>query len=133
MSAINGILQMTLSGLGDLATADIVTGKPVVFGDKTIVPVIQLSVGLGGGGGSGEGEGKDKKHPQGGKGKGMGGGAGGGAKLTPVALIVKDKAGVRVLKVPSPRTGLEKWIDKIPALVEKVKGMTDREESYDSN
>ncbi len=125
MSAIHTILDMTLGGLGDLANADMVTGKPVQIKDKTIVPIIKLSVSVGGGGGSGEGAGKDRKHPQAGKGKGMGGGAGGGAHLTPVAIVVKDKQGVRVLKVPHPKKGLEKLMDKIPALVEKIKAMED--------
>ncbi len=123
MSAIHTILDMTVGGLGDLANADIVTGKAVQINDKTIVPIIKMSVSVGGGGGSGEGNGKDRKHPQGGKGKGVGGGAGGGAHLTPVALIVKDQQGVRVLKVPHPKKGLEKLMDKIPALVEKFKDM----------
>ncbi len=123
MSGIDTILDMTLGGLGDLAKADMVTGKAVQIGDKTIVPIIKMSVSVGGGGASGEGEGKERKHPQGGKGKGMGSGAGGGAHLTPVAIIVKDKQGVRVLKVPHPKKGFEKLMDKIPALVEKIKGM----------
>jgi uncharacterized spore protein YtfJ len=123
MSGIHTILDMTINGLGDLAKADMVTGQPVQVNDKTIVPIIKMSVSVGGGGGSGEGEGKDRKCPQGGKGKGMGGGAGGGAHLTPVAIIVKDKEGVRVLKVPHPKKGFEKLMDKIPALVEKIKKM----------
>lgn len=123
MTAIHTILDMTVGGLGDLANADMVTGKPVQIKDKTIIPIIRMSVSVGGGGGSGEGEGKDGKHPHGGKGKGVGGGAAGGAHLTPVAIIVKDKQGVRVLKVPHSKKGLEKLLDKIPALMEKIKAM----------
>ena len=40
-------------------------------------------------------------------------------------FIVKDKQGVRVLKVPHPKKGIEKLFDKIPALVEKIKSMED--------
>ena len=123
MSAMHTILDMTLNGLGDLAKADMVTGKAVQIGDKTIVPIIKLSVSVGGGGGLGEGSGKDRKHPKGGKGKGTGGGAGGGAHLTPVAIIIKDTQGVRILQVPHPKKGLEKLMDKIPSLVEKIKGI----------
>ncbi len=124
MTRIHTILDLTINGLGDLAKTDIVTGNPVQIKDKTIVPIIKMTVGFGGGGGAGEGEGKDRKHPQGGGGKGMGAGAAGGVSLMPVAVIVKDEKGVRVLKVPHPKKGLEKLMDKIPALVEKVKGMT---------
>ena len=123
MSAIHAILDMTLSGLGDVAKADMVTGKPVQINDKTIIPILRMSIAIGGGGGFGEGEGKDSKNPQGAGGKGMGAGAGGAAHLTPVAVIVKDASGVRVLKVPHPKKGFEKLMDKIPALVEKFKKM----------
>ena len=61
MTAIHTLLDMTLGGLGDLAKADMVTGKAVQVGDKTIVPIIKMSVSVGGGGGSGEGEGKEGK------------------------------------------------------------------------
>ncbi len=121
MSGLHKILDMTMDGLGDLAKADIVTGKPVQINDKTLIPILQLSVSLGGGGGTGEGEGVDRKRPQGGK--GTGGLAAGGAQLTPVAVIVKDTAGVRILKVPQAKKGIEKWIDKIPELVEKIKAL----------
>ncbi len=125
MSAIHTILDMTMNGLGDLANADMVAGKAVQINGKTIVPIIKISVSVGGGGGSGEGEGRSKKHSQKGKGKGMGSAAGGGAKLTPVALIIKDGSGVRVLKVPHPKKGIEKLMDKLPAMVEKFKAMDD--------
>ena len=123
MNAIHSILDLTINGLGDLASADMVTGNPVQFKDKTIIPVIKLSVGMGGGGGTGEGQGKDRKHPGGG-GKGVGAGAGGGAHLIPVAVIVKDGSGVKVLTVPHPKKGIEKLMDKLPALVEKIKNAT---------
>ena len=54
-----------------------------------------------------------------GKGSGTGSGAAGGARLTPIALVVLDAGGVRVLRVPKPKKGLEKLLDKIPGLVEK--------------
>lgn len=125
MSAIHTILDMTIQGMTELADADMVTGKQIQVGDKLIVPVLRLSVGLGGGGGKGEGEGKDPKRSKMGKGTGVGGGAGGSILLTPVAVIVKDKSGVRILKVPEAKAGLDKLLDKLPGLVEKIKAVAD--------
>ena len=123
MSAIHTILDMAVDSMGQLADADIVTGKTIQAGDKTIVPILKLSVGMGGGGGQGEGE--DPKHPERGKGKGMGGGAGGSVQLTPMAVVVKDKDGVKILKVPSPKGNFEKFLDKIPGFVEKIKDVAE--------
>ena len=125
MSAIHTILDMTLDGMTQLADANIVTGKAIQVGDKTIVPILKLSVGMGGGGGKGEGEGKDPKHANQGKGTGMGGGAGGSVQLTPMAVVVKDKSGTRILKVPCPKGGIERFLDKMPGFVEKIKAVAE--------
>ncbi len=125
MTAIHSILDMTVKGMSELADADIVTGKAVTVGDKSIVPVLKLSLGLGGAGAQGEGEGGDAKNSEKGKGSGMGGGAGGSVQLTPVAIIVRDKRGVRILKVPEHKAGLDKFLDKLPGFVEKIKAVTE--------
>ncbi len=121
MSAMHSILDMTVNGMGELADADIVTGKAVTVGDKSIVPVLKLSLGLGGAGGQGDGAGGADNS----KGSGMGGGAGGSVQLTPVAIIVRDQRGVRILKVPEHKGGIERFLDKLPGLVEKVKAVTE--------
>lgn len=79
-----------------VVTANIVVGDPLRFEDKTIIPVVGMSVDFGGGGGSGIG----KATGEGEAGEGVVGGAGGGAgcgfTIKPVALIIIDKEGVRV-------------------------------------
>ncbi|MDJ0766079.1 MAG: spore germination protein GerW family protein [Myxococcota bacterium] len=123
MSAIHTILDMAVDSMSQLADANIVTGKAVQVGDKTIVPILKLSVGMGGGGGQGEGEGKDTKHANAGKGTGMGSAAGGSVQLSPMAVIVKDKNSTKILKVPHPKGSFEKLIDKVPGFVEKIKAV----------
>ena len=125
MSGIHTILDMAVDSMSQLADADIVTGKAIQVGDKTIVPILKLSVGMGGGGGRGEGEGKDPKHANTGKGTGMGGGAGGSVQLTPMAVVVKDKNGTKILKVPTPKGSVEKFLDKMPGIVEKIKAVAE--------
>ena len=72
----------------------VVFGEPVVFEDKTLIPVVSVGFGVGGGGGKGK-EGKEG-------GFGMGGGGG----ASPVGIIVLLKGvpgfeGVKVMKFPS--------------------------------
>ena len=40
------------------------------------------------------------------------GGAGGSVQLTPMAVVVKDKSGVKILKVPNPKGGFEKLMER---------------------
>ena len=130
MSTMKSMMDLAIGGLGDLANADVVMAKPVDVDGKQVIPVLALNVGFGGGGGHGEGEGNQpagagkKGHGKGkGKGSGTGTGAAGGARLTPVAVVIRDAGGVRVLKVPRPKKGLEKLLDKIPGLVEKIQNI----------
>ena len=133
MSSFHAMLDLAVDGLRDLANADVVFAKPVVINDKQIIPVLALSVGFYGMGGEGEGEGQPpantKKGSCIGKGKGTGSIAAGGARLIPIAVVVKDKNGIRVLKVPKKKKGIEKLFEKIPGLVEKIQQMEKRDKS----
>ncbi len=123
MSSSNAMIDVAINGLSDLANADVVMAKPVEVDGKQIIPVLALKVGFVGAGGAAEGEGSHLQHhgnkKAGGKGKGTGSGAAGGAKLIPIAVVIRDGGGVRVLTVPKQKKGIEKLLDKIPGLVEK--------------
>jgi len=67
--------------LREVLTPGAVVGEPVSVEDKVVVPVVQVSIGVGSGGG--------------GPAEGGGGGAGCGGSITPVALVVLFKGGLR--------------------------------------
>ena len=81
--------------LHHLAKTNAVVGTSVSVGDRHIVPLVELGIGLGGGGGKGE----DKTDPPKKKGKKEGGGVGGGVKATPVAIIVIEDGDARVERI----------------------------------
>lgn len=90
-------------------------GEPIVFEDKTLIPII--GIGLGAGGGSGEGKAAE--------GSGNGGGFGVGGVLRPVAMIVifKGVPGPDGIKVIELRTGggfLDALAEIIPKLAEML-------------
>jgi uncharacterized spore protein YtfJ len=66
-------------------------GDPVSHGDRTVIPVAEVSFGFGFGWGQGSG-------PQG-EGEGGGGGAGGGARARGIAAIDVGPTGVRILPI----------------------------------
>ncbi|NLI91471.1 MAG: sporulation protein [Peptococcaceae bacterium] len=88
-----------------------VVGDPIQVGEVTPVPFIDISFGLGTGGGNGI---EEKGN------KGSGGGAGSGGKITSSAVLVIKGDQVELLPIKKAG-GLEKLIDMVPGIVEKVK------------
>lgn len=108
------ILKGVVGELREIAKSETVIGEPVTIGDKTVIPVVKISVGFGAGGGQGE----DEKTRA-----GYGGGGGGGAKIEPAAFIIMDAEGVKLIPI-----GKGKWdtiLDAIPGLAKKFGKMKD--------
>ena len=91
-------------------TSKTVVGEPIILGDVTLIPLLNISFGLGLGGG----DGTDEKGN-----KGMGGGSGVGAKAVPTAVLVVKNGTVEVLPI-AHRGGLEKLLELVPDIMEKV-------------
>jgi uncharacterized spore protein YtfJ len=94
MKHVGEILESLSQQLRTLAQGNAVVAKPLVVGDRHLIPLCQLSMGMGAGGGIGEGDADEAAGYAGGK--GVGGGAGGGAKVAPVAVVVVDGDDVRL-------------------------------------
>ena len=109
---LKGLLSSIIDELKQIAASETIVGKPVVLGDKSIVPVTKLMVGFGVGGGEGE---SDKK------GQGFGGGGAGGARVEPVGFIVIGEDKVSFL--PTKPGKFEGLIDAIPDVLDKVKAL----------
>jgi uncharacterized spore protein YtfJ len=116
------VLKGVVGELREIAKSESIIGEAITVGDKTVIPVIKVSVGFGAGGGQGESEKV---------GGGFGGGGGGGAKIEPSAFIVMDAKGVKILG-----TGKGKWeamIDLIPEITRKVKDLAGKMKSDDED
>ena len=122
------VLKGVVGELKEIANSETIIGDAITIGDKTVIPVIKISVGFGAGGGQGE---TDKV------GSGFGGGGGGGARIEPAAFIIMDDKGIKLLSATKG-----KWdtiIDAIPAFASKVGkyarafGSKDDDEADDSN
>lgn len=103
------VLKGVVGELKEIANSQTIIGDPITAGDKTVIPVIKISIGFGAGGGQSE---TDKV------GSGFGGGGGGGARIEPAAFIIIDDKGIKLLT-----TSKGKWdtiIDAIPAFASKV-------------
>jgi len=103
------ILKGVVGELREIAKSETIIGEPVTVGDKTVIPIVKISVGFGAGGGQGEME-KDRA--------GFGGGGGGGAKIEPAAFIILDADGVKLL--PAAKGKWDTIIDAIPGFANKI-------------
>ena len=109
-SNLKVLLSSIIDELKQIAASETIIGKPVILGEKSIVPVTRVMVGFGVGGGEGE---SDKK------GQGFGGGGAGGARVEPVGFIVIGEDKVSFL--PAKPGKFEGLIDAIPDVFDKVK------------
>ncbi len=107
---VSEILKDIVGELKDIASSQTVIGEPITVGDKTVVPVVKISVGFGAGGGQGE-------YPE--KGGGFGGGGGGAAKIEPSAFIIMDKDKISLLSAKPGK--LDALVEAVPGLIGKIK------------
>jgi uncharacterized spore protein YtfJ len=113
MLNINENMQVILEKLENFFTSKTVVGEPIKIGETTIIPLINITFGIGGGGGDGD-DGKGQK--------GVGGGTGTGARIAPAAVLVIQNGKVELL--PIKKTGgLDKLLEMVPDVVDKVKDM----------
>jgi uncharacterized spore protein YtfJ len=109
------ILKGVVGELREIAKSETIIGEPVTVGNKTVIPVVKISVGFGAGGGQGE----DEKSRS-----GFGGGGGGGAKIDPAAFIILDEHGVSLLPVAKGKW--ENVIDAIPGIAKKLSKLKEK-------
>ena len=109
------ILKGVVSELKEMACSEAIIGDPITVGDKTVIPVVKISVGFGAGGGQGEAEKT---------GTGFGGGGGGGARIEPSAFIIIDKDKIKLL--PTKKGSWENLIDTIPDIAKKISQLKDK-------
>lgn len=105
MDKIDALFEKAVGEIERMLSTKTVVGEPITVEGNTLIPLV--SVGFGFGVGSGEGT-----EPQ--KGSGQGGGTGGGGGVRPVALIIVNDEGVRIVPIKSGTTTvLEKVAETI--------------------
>lgn len=116
------ILKGVVGELREISKSETIIGDPITVGDRTVIPIVKISVGFGAGGGQGENEKA---------GSGFGGGGGGGAKIEPAAFIIMDKDGISLL--PATKGKWEGLIDSIPGIAKKINSLKNKFKSDNSD
>ncbi len=124
--AVEDLMKEVVTQLEKMITTRTIVGEPITAAGKTVIPISKVSFGFGSGGGEG------KRGEEG----GFGGGGGGGAKIEPVAFLVISEEEVKLVGMKGKGLDIEKIIESVPELVEKVKslkGKNKQEESADED
>jgi uncharacterized spore protein YtfJ len=113
---INDLVASIMGELKEIASTETIVGKPVVFGNKSVVPVSRIMLGFGVGGGenikSEDPSGKDS-------GSNFGGGGGGGVRVEPVGFILISDDKVSFL--PTAKGKWDGIIEAIPDILSKFR------------
>ena len=114
---IHGFMDSTLKNLKTMIDVNTIVGEPITSPDGTIIiPVSTVGFGFGAGGSE---FGEKKGTPTEG-GACFGGGCGGGVSIKPTAFLVVNNNGVRLLPMDGSSSPIEKIIDLVPELINKV-------------
>ncbi len=111
---IQGLMDTAMTNLKAMVDVDTIVGNAVTAPDNTvIIPISTVSFGFAAGG--------SDISPQKAVGEALfGGGAGGGVNVKPVAFLVVADGNVRLLPVTSQSSPVDKLIDLVPQLMDKL-------------
>lgn len=125
---IQGVMETSMQNLRDMVDANTIIGEPIVTaGGTTLIPVSKISFGFASGGSdfSTKKEAADQPYC-------FGGGSGAGVNITPISfLVVSPEGNVSMLPVTQTTvasSAVDKFVDSLPEIVEKVKAMLKKEE-----
>ena len=111
---IGNLMNVTMDKIKEMVDVNTIVGNPITSADGTlIIPVSKVSYGFASGGS--DLPSKTEKNL-------FGGGSGAGVTIQPIAFLTVYQGNVRLISVNNNGDGLEKLVDMVPDVVEKVKG-----------
>ena len=116
---VSELMQNTMEKIREMMDANTVVGQPISVAGVTVIPVSKISIGYASGGTD-----FAQKSQKANKDNSFGGGAGMGVNITPVSFLVISDGNVKIVGVePAAQTPVEKAIDMVPTVVDKVSAM----------
>ncbi|MCL1830157.1 MAG: sporulation protein YtfJ [Oscillospiraceae bacterium] len=118
---LGNIFDAALEKLKEISGSDTIVGDPIALDETTtVIPVSKVTFGFAGAGGEFGKSSKDN----------FGVGTGGGVSVTPIAFLVKDQAGVRLIQlVDSKSSTVDNIIRTVPEVVNKVTALFKKDET----
>ncbi|UII55181.1 GerW family sporulation protein [Cytobacillus spongiae] len=123
---IQGLMTTAMESLKEMIDVNTIIGDPVETPDGSVIlTVSKVGFGFAAGGSefvtdsghsSGEQQNQSSKHP-------FGGGSGGGVSITPIAFLIVNSQGVKMIHLDESTHLYEKLLDLAPQAVDKIQQM----------
>ena len=122
-------MTTTMNSIKEMVDVNTIVGTPITTADgTTIIPVSKVAFGFVAGGSDLPKEAQTTNGQ-----KPFGGAASSGVTLTPMAFLVVTGGQVKIISVSNSITTIDKVIELIPDVIDKVKTMVDDKMSAKSN
>ena len=119
---IQGLMNVTMDKIRQMADSNIIIGKPIKTDDgTTILPVSRISFGFASAGTDFDGKNAANKDL-------FGGGSGAGVNIQPVAFLVVKDGCVRTIQLADGSNTVDRALTMLPELVDKVSALLKKEE-----
>ena len=130
---IEGLMNTAMNSIKEMVDVNTIIGEPIQTSNNiVIIPVSKVNFGFASGGSEFKGktlkENKNKEEENNNEKNRMpfGGGSGAGVSISPIAFIVVQQSGVKLLPVEHS-SALDKLLDLVPDLVDKVNYILDKQ------
>ena len=132
---IQGLMTAAMENLKEMVDVNTIIGDPVETPDGSVIlTVSKVGFGFAAGGSefmlngdsNGDGQGQSKGQP-------FGGGSGGGVSITPIAFLVVNSNGVKMVHLDESTHLYEKILDLAPSAVDKIQQMFNQKSNNNSN
>lgn len=121
---IQGLMTTAMESLKQMVDVNTIIGDPVETPDGSVIlTVSKVGFGFAAGGTEFESESQSSGQGQGTPPHPFGGGSGGGVSITPIAFLVVNSNGVKIVHLDESTHLYEKLIDLAPQAVEKIQSM----------
>ena len=119
---IQGLMNVTMDKIRQMADSNTIIGKPIKTDDgTTILPVSRISFGFASAGTDFDGKNAANKDL-------FGGGSGAGVNIQPVAFLVVKDGCVRTIQLSDGSNTIDHALIMLPELVDKVSALLKKEE-----
>ena len=128
---IQGLMTTAMESLKEMIDVNTIIGDPVETPDGSVIlTVSKVGFGFAAGGSEFKLEGSQSKEQGQGQGQGQGqqklpfgGGSGGGVSITPIAFLIVNSQGVKMLHLDESTHLYEKILEMAPQAVDKIQQM----------
>lgn len=126
---INDLMSTTMQKIREMVDVNTIVGQPISTPEGiTLIPVSKVSFGFASGGSD-----FASRNRKPGEDNTFGGGSGAGVNISPVAFLIVKGDTVRVLPVSANTTTVDRVVDMVPEVVDKVAGYLEKNKAEKEN